>query len=127
MFWSSHRWTRESYSRQYMAAAFPGPTQVDRALASRPANAATPVIANARFYLAEDYHQKYYLRHDRILMAELASYSPQAFVDSTVAARLNAYCAGHGSIELLEAELDAMCLSRGAVEHLRGRLGKRRA
>ena len=119
-----------------MAAAFPGPTQIDRALASRPPNAVTlpagnqnfpPVIANARFYRAEDYHQKYYLRHDRTLMAELASYSPQAFVDSTVAARLNAYCAGHGSIALLEAELDAMCLSRGAVEHLRARLGKRRA
>ena len=77
-----------------MAAAFPSAAQLDRANASRPAHAETPVIANARFWLAEDYHQKYYLRH-HVLMAEFRDYSPAQFVDSTVAARLNAYAAGH--------------------------------
>ena len=121
VFWASHRYTRPAGSRQYMAAVFPSATQIDRARASRPVNAATFVEPNARFYLAEDYHQKYYLQHDRILMSELEGYSPQAFVDSTVAARLNAYAAGHGSIAQLEAELDDMSLSPRAIAHLRSR------
>lgn len=103
-----------------MVAAFPTALQLDRATASREriANAKTPVIANARFYLAEDYHQKYYLRHDRVLMDELAAYSPSAFVDSTVAARLNAYVAGHGTRTQIEADLDDMALSPAAAKHL---------
>lgn len=113
-----------------MAAAFPSALQHGRALASRDriatqlgAAVETPIIANARFYLAEDYHQKYYLRHDPILMAELAAYAPAAFVDSTAAARLNGYAAGHGTRVQLEAELDALALSPAAVAHLRARLG----
>ncbi len=128
-FWSSHRATRASYSRQYMAAAFPSAQQLDLALASRARipDAETPVIANARFYLAEDYHQKYYLRHDRTLMAELAHYSPSAFVDSTAAARLNGYVAGHGSRAQLDAQLDQLSLSPEAERYVRGRVGARRA
>ena len=125
-FWAGHRATRASYSRQYMAAAFPSALQLDAALASRPANAETPVVANARFHVAEDYHQKYYLRHDRTLMAELAHYTPAAFTDSTAAARLNAYVAGHGTLAQLDAERDALLLSDAAMKYLRSRVGGRR-
>ena len=52
------------------------------ALASRPAGAVTPVIASTRFYLAEDYHQKYYLRHTPDLLGELADLDARAFVES---------------------------------------------
>jgi peptide-methionine (S)-S-oxide reductase len=132
MFWADHRPGRAGYSRQYMAAAFPTATQVDRAHASRDriaariGNVETPIVESARFYLAEDYHQKYYLRHDRLLMAELDGYSPSAFVDSTVAARLNAYAAGHGSRAQLDTELEDMALSPAAADHLRARMGRRR-
>lgn len=125
-FWASHDARRPAYSRQYMAAAFPSAQQLDAAMASRKPGAQTPVIANARFYLAEDYHQKYYLRHDRVLMAELAAYSPQAFVDSTAAARMNAYVAGHGSLAQLDRELPDLALSPAAANHLRSRVGGRR-
>ena len=57
-----------------------------------------PIITGAPFHLAEDYHQKYYLRRDATLMRELAGYEPQALVDSTVAARLNGYVAGKGTL-----------------------------
>ena len=125
-FWRAHRPTKEPYSRQYMAAVFPTTeAQRERALASRAqiANAVTQVIANARFYLAEDYHQKYYLRHDRILMAELADYAPAAFVDSTAAARLNGYAGNHGTRAGLEEDLVALALSPAAIAHLRAKLG----
>ena len=77
-----------------------------------------PVITGARFYLAEDYHQKYYLRHDSTLMRELADYSPQQLVDSTVAARLNGYVAGRGTAAQLRDELEAFGLSDPARAYL---------
>ena len=119
-FWSAHRPDRESYSTQYMAAAFPNAAQLDRAMATRDQlRAKTPVIANARFYLAEDYHQKYYLRHDRVLMRELEGYTPAQLVDSTLAARLNGLVAGHA------CNIDELGLSPAAREHLRARTGRR--
>jgi hypothetical protein len=59
-------------------------------------------------------------------MAELAHYTPAAFVDSTAAARLNAYVAGHGSLAQLDAELDQLLLSPAATKYLRSRVGGRR-
>ncbi len=132
LFWASHKPERGSHSRQYMAAVFAhGRVQLEDALASRATITAkgilveTPVISGARFYLAEDYHQKYHLRQDPVLMAELARYNPYVFVNSTVAARLNGYVAGHGTPEQLAAELDDFGLSRAAADHLVARVGRR--
>ena len=77
-----------------------------------------PIITGARFFLAEDYHQKYHLRHDQLLMRELASYTPRQLVDSTVAARLNGYVAGRGSLARLHEDLPALGLSPAATAHL---------
>src|SRR5262245_63021160 len=77
-----------------------------------------PIITGARFHLAEDYHQKYYLRHDTLLMRELADYSPRQLVDSTVAARLNGYVAGKGSASQLREELASFGLSAAGNAHL---------
>lgn len=118
MFWASHKPHRAPSGRQYMAAVFASPAQEDEAHASRAAipNAETPVIsgARARFVLAEDYHQKYYLRH-HALMKELAGYDDRAFVESTVAARLNGYVARRGNRAQLDLELPSFGISeRGA-------------
>jgi peptide-methionine (S)-S-oxide reductase len=121
--WKNRRGGR-AYSRQYMEALFPANDAQERSARARGISA--PIIAGARFYPAEDYHQKYYLRHDRVLMAELAHYTPAAFVDSTAAARLNAYVAGHGSLAQVDAELDQLLLSPAAAKYLRSRVGGRR-
>jgi peptide-methionine (S)-S-oxide reductase len=71
-----------------------------------------------RFYLAEDYHQKYYLRHDRVLMQELAGYTPRQLVDSTVAARLNSFAARRASHAQVMEELPRLGLSRAASDYL---------
>lgn len=113
--WANRRGGPSS-SRQYMEAVFcmdAGQEATARRLGIR-----APVISGARFYLAEDYHQKYYLRHDRALIAELADYTPRALVESTVAARLNGYVAGRGTLAQLHDELPQLGLSAAAATHL---------
>ena len=88
--WKNRRGGR-SYGRQYMEAVFAANAEQEDIARSRGVTA--PIITGARFHLAEDYHQKYYLRHDSVLMRELADYKPRDLVDSTVAARLNGYVA----------------------------------
>jgi len=98
----------------------------EQAAAARARGITAPIITGARFYLAEDYHQKYYLRHDGVLMRELAGYTPQQLVDSTVAARLNGYVAGSGTPGQLREELPRLGLSATATAHLE-RLVRQRA
>lgn len=65
-----------------------------------------------RFYVAEDYHQKYGLRRNRILTADLMAIykSEKAFADSTAATKVNAHLAGHLSYAELRDELAALGL-----------------
>ncbi len=113
--WANRRGGR-AWSRQYMDAVFCADAAQERAARARGITA--PIVTGARFYLAEDYHQKYYLRHDRVLAGELAAYSPRELVDSTVAARLNGYVAGNGSPAQLRDELASFGLSDRANAHL---------
>jgi peptide-methionine (S)-S-oxide reductase len=112
-----------AYSRQYMEAVFCADDEQEAA--ARRVGVALPIVRGARFYLAEDYHQKYYLRHDATLMAELADYSPRELVDSTVAARLNGYVAGRCSAEQLREELPRLGLSPAAGAHLQRLVAER--
>jgi peptide-methionine (S)-S-oxide reductase len=112
--WGNRRGGR-TWSRQYMEAVFCADAGEEAVARARGISA---IVTGARFYLAEDYHQKYYLRHDRMLMAELAGYSPRQLVDSTVAARLNGYVAGRGSPAALRDELASLGLSVRANTYL---------
>lgn len=75
----------------------------------------------AGFWRAEDYHQKYYLRGVRDLTRELEAMYPDAdsFVESTVAARVNGYVGGHGTLVQLEKEIGKLGLSPEGQETLR--------
>jgi len=105
-----------SWSRQYMEAVFCA--DATQEATARAHGVRAPIITGARFYLAEDYHQKYYLQHDRVLMRELAGYTPRQLVDSTIAARLNGYVAGRGTPAQLREELAGFGLSERAGKHL---------
>ena len=89
--WTNRRGGRSS-SRQYMEAVFC--MDAEQEVTARRLGIGAPIVTGARFYLAEDYHQKYYLRHIPTLISELADYTPRELVESTVAARLNGYVSG---------------------------------
>ena len=80
----------------------------------------TAIIPYTNLYLAEDYHQKYYLRTNSTLFREISLIYPDAkdLLNSTVAARLNGYIAGFGDEVTVKAQLDDFGLSQAGKEEL---------
>ena len=82
---------------------------------------ATRIEPLKRFWLAEDYHQKYHLRNDRVLSADFRAMfgaDGSAFRESTAAARVNGYVAGDGSKTQLGGEIDFLGLSEAGRARL---------
>jgi len=133
VFWSSHDPSTRSFSRQYRSIIFFHNEQQQRlALDSRrrqqvEKSVYTEIVPFSEFFLAEDYHQKYYLRQVEELMGEFRGRYPleEDFISSTVAARLNGYIAGFGTENQLERELDGFALSDRAEKYIRGRVSRR--
>jgi len=71
------------------------------------------VVPLRSFTMAEDYHQKFYLKGHDSLEKELVRIYPhhQDLVDSTSAARLNGYVGGHGNKNQLSREIGRLGLS----------------
>nr|KAG5686493.1 hypothetical protein BaRGS_018745 [Batillaria attramentaria] len=109
MFWKNHDPTTQ-HKRQYMSAIFfHGEEQRTQAERSRDelqkmlARPIATVIAKAEtFYEAEDYHQKYMLRQYPQLISAL-KLTDSELIKSSVAARLNGYIGGFGSVEAFNA------------------------
>jgi peptide-methionine (S)-S-oxide reductase len=128
VFWDSHNPAVRSLSRQYMSIVFYHNDEQRRlALETRDREAArikgqitTEVVPFSRFYLAEDYHQKYWLRQKPEFMQEFDAIYPNSddLIASTAAARVNGYVAGYGSFETLQTEIDRLGLSPEAREKL---------
>ena len=128
VFWATRNHCAQEGSRQYMSAVFyRNDVQKklaletrDREQARRSAHIATEVLPEMGFYVAENYHQKYLLRHEASLMREFQSMypDPRDFMNSTAAARVNGYLGGHGSMEMIRKETDQFGLSTEARQRL---------
>jgi methionine-S-sulfoxide reductase len=127
-FFAFHDATYAPSTGQYRSVIFvsdAGQEQVARAVMQRVQEESeqplkAQIVANAVFYLAEDYHQKYALQGDGLLAGEFRAMYPDLWdmVASTAATRVNAYLYGEGLAEQLQAELEGLGLSEAAKEHL---------
>jgi methionine-S-sulfoxide reductase len=135
LFWEEHDPTSRSWSRQYKAVVFYHDEEQkrladesrDRLSAKLGKTIHTEVLPYSRFYAAEDYHQKYYLRGHRQFMRQFLHLYPQPadFMNSTAAARVNGYLGGYGTSSSLKADIDRLGLSNAARDELLERVGNK--
>lgn len=103
-FWEWHNPFRKPYARQYMSAVLyhdksqRGVVEQDLArMRDGSRRPHTEVQPYRGFTWAEDYHQKYYLRRDRVASAALKALFPiyEDFVNATAVMRVNAILGGY--------------------------------
>jgi methionine-S-sulfoxide reductase len=128
-FWQSHNPCAAAGKRQYMTAVFyHSEGQKKLALATRDAEAGrlkqrivSAILPFTTFHLAENHHQKFFLRGHKKLLREFQAIYPsaEAFMASTAVARVNGYLGGNGSLGQLEMELPSLGLSNEGRQSLR--------
>jgi peptide-methionine (S)-S-oxide reductase len=115
-FWSSHNPYRGTYKgRQYLSILlFHDAEQkemiervkegLEKSLAEK---IDTEIASYQGFTLAEERHQKYYLKRYPKAMERLMSYyeTHQQMVDATLVARINSFVKGYGTLAALKAEM----------------------
>ena len=127
--WRAHNPCASAYGVQYRSIVFyenesqkalivAGKARIEAQL-GKPVKTAVEKLA--KFWPAEDYHQKYALRGEETLLREFKALYPAepGLLSSTVAARLNGYIAGDGTAAQLELELPKLGLSEAGQERLR--------
>jgi peptide-methionine (S)-S-oxide reductase len=107
--------------RQYASAIFyhheeqrqQAEAALQREEAARGCRLYTQILPYEKLYIAENYHQKYYLQMVVLLKNDLKKNYPSfgEMVDSTAAARINGYVKGQGSMKQLLEEIDSFGLS----------------
>lgn len=132
----AHDPCRRTSSTQYKAVVFfhdlaqrrTAEERLDAVGLARGMPIATELLPASTFYPAEDYHQKYSLRNNPEILAELEAYypRPEDLAASTAAARLNGYLAGYGDAAQLESELSILGLSEKAGRDLLERVRRGR-
>jgi len=120
VFWTGHNPAKPVWGPQYMSAIFyQDPEQQELGKNSLEAQSMggrfrfpTQLLPLGRFYLAEPYHQKHYLRRQTSLLKELSGLFPddEMLLASTEAARINGSLAGFGEPAMLTTELAALPL-----------------
>ncbi|MDQ3023898.1 MAG: peptide-methionine (S)-S-oxide reductase [bacterium] len=128
LFWNMHNPVRPSYSQQYKSAVYFHDAEQEQAARevkariekSLSAKLTTELLPLKKFYLAEDYHQKYYMRQYGSFSTAYEMLYPQLddFINSTAVARINGFVGGSGDIKLLEEEIDDYGLDAYSQEAL---------
>ncbi len=128
VFWQSHNPTARR-ARQYRSIIFYhdeaqrhlAELSRDREATQRRKVIHTLIRPYRRFYRAEAYHQKYQLRREKDILEELLKFYPHSpeLTDSTAAARINGYLAGHGTAERLASQMGQLGLSAAGQDRLR--------
>jgi methionine-S-sulfoxide reductase len=128
VFWDSHNPTEPPLSVQYKSIIFYHNEEQKRlaqeSKAQREAELKktifTEILPYSRFYIAEDYHQKYYASNVPDLYMELKAIYPDVsdYVNSTAVARVNGFVLGKRDIEVLRREIDSYGLSPSASQRL---------
>lgn len=129
IFWLSHNPHKPGWLRQYMSAIFyhnDAQENLARETSDRESKRTnreifTEILPYEKFYMAEGYHQKYYLRQHRDLVRDYIMIYPDEndFIHSTSAARVNGYVGGHGNLMTLEKEIESLGLSERGNEVLK--------
>jgi len=128
IFWRGHAPYLSSYSKQYKSMIL-FHNEEQREVAENfiknkeledKMNATTEVYKFEKFYMAEDYHQKYLLKQIVTVTDELEKYYPNHddFVNSTAVARANGYLYGESNEELYKEERSLLGLSEHALKFL---------
>ncbi len=128
VFADSHEPFSRSWSRQYASVIFYHSAEQQKAAAAFLGQlekkvghkAQTEVVPFRKFYLAEDYHQKYYLRGRPEIAKEYYARYPDLkdFIASPAVTRVNGYVGGFGTVESLRKDLPGLGLSPKAQEAL---------
>ena len=123
LFWQFHNPSSAPYKRQYISAIFPhNPQQAEIAQQSLQAHACalTEIIPLDKFYLAENYHQKYHLQQYPQFMDEFQVLFPSFndFIDSTLATRANGLLAGYADLSVLTQAVSESTLSANIKQQL---------
>ncbi|MCA1793470.1 MAG: peptide-methionine (S)-S-oxide reductase [Desulfobacteraceae bacterium] len=131
--WDSHAYTRQTNIPQYKNAIFyHNEEQRQQAVASKNAleqrtgkTVQTDIVPVQSFTLAEDYHQKYLLKHSALNHFLNTFYEHHIdLIHSTAAARLNGYAGGNGSREQLLREMHLLGLDDAQNKVLEKLVGK---
>ena len=132
LFWKSHRYTHQTSMTQYKNAVFyHNEAQHRQAVASKDAleqqtgkTVRTDIVPLNSFTLAEEYHQKYLLKHSVLKHLLDKYYSSHAdLVDSTAGARLNGYAGRNGTSEQLSGEIQSLGLTEEGKRILKKLVG----
>ena len=134
IFWREHSPTSAPWSSQYAHILFwaddaqreVAETSARRIAESLGGKVATQIRRLERFFVAEDYHQKYYLRQDNVLTRDFRAMYPSDadFRESTAAARVNGWLGGVGDAKDLLGTVDSLGLSDAGRDRLLGLVGR---
>jgi methionine-S-sulfoxide reductase len=133
LYFEKHHPAHPTYSQQYRSALWYANEEehaaIDRHIRALEQQLGRQMFVDVEpvreFWLAEDYHQKYYVRSERTVVREFSAIYPaeEDFVNSTAVARANGYVGGYGDPQ---QDIGRLGLSQEAQDALL-RLSGRRA